>query len=168
MTFLRNLIVKFNSEITFDFRNNSFDFIRLFLSLLVVFYHASLYTGIDFYGKAPFYFSFHYWDNSYFHVGQLAVFCFFSISGFLITKSIIKAASFQDFLHKRINRIYPAFLVSLFFSAFVSAPIIIAISGKNVFSYDYFSQSLSYFFRGLFCGSQMARIGHSYRKLEYT
>ena len=57
-------------------------------------------------------------DQSFFPNGYLGVDIFFVISGFVITKSIIKNIrnnkfSFLEFYFKRIKRILPVFLVVL-------------------------------------------------------
>jgi peptidoglycan/LPS O-acetylase OafA/YrhL len=49
--------------------------------------------------------------------GSLAVNLFFLISGFLITASWLHSSSMQNFLQRRVLRIYPAYVVALTFCA---------------------------------------------------
>src|SRR5690348_3005279 len=58
--------------------------------------------------------------NGYESFGSLAVDGFFLISGMLITASWFRCGSLKVFLYRRILRIYPAFIVALFFGAGVA------------------------------------------------
>lgn len=57
--------------------------------------------------------------NNQMALGNAAVNLFFVISGMLITASWLRSNSMQEFLWKRILRIYPAFIVALAFSGLV-------------------------------------------------
>jgi peptidoglycan/LPS O-acetylase OafA/YrhL len=50
-------------------------------------------------------------------LGGIAVNLFFLISGMLITASWLRSRSMQDFLYKRVLRIYPGFIVAILFCA---------------------------------------------------
>lgn len=54
--------------------------------------------------------------------GELAVDCFFIISGFLITQSYLASSSNGEYLAKRVLRIYPGFMAAVAFSVFLVAP----------------------------------------------
>jgi peptidoglycan/LPS O-acetylase OafA/YrhL len=98
-----------SKEITFDPKNNALDFIRLFLALSVVASHS--WHPVK--GRGIF-------DS----LGQIAVYSFFLISGYLITASWIHTPNKAEFFKKRFLRIYPAFLVCLVVTAFFFVPII--------------------------------------------
>ncbi len=91
-------------------RDNALNMLRLILALLVVFSHAQILAGVGdgvvVYGQ---------------HVGSWAVVGFFGISGYLITGSRLRSNA-GTYLINRIARIFPAFLVSLVFVAFLLAP----------------------------------------------
>lgn len=59
-------------------------------------------------------------DNTYsslFEYGSFGVEFFFVISGLVIAMTVEKCQNWWTFLYKRLSRIYPAFLVALFFTA---------------------------------------------------
>lgn len=94
-----------------DPRNNSLNFIRLILALMVLFAHSFFIVGA---GTGPGFKG----EN----LGGWAVAGFFGISGYLITGSRFNN-SLGTFLVHRIARIIPAFLVCLVAMAAVFAPI---------------------------------------------
>lgn len=90
----------------FDQQKNNFDFLRLFLSTLVIFSHSyPLATGSEV--AEPF----NLLTRNQVTGGHIAVDLFFIISGFLITASFERSKNLRDYLKKRIYRIYPAFIV---------------------------------------------------------
>jgi peptidoglycan/LPS O-acetylase OafA/YrhL len=92
----------------FDQRDNNFDFIRLFLAVLVIFSHSyPLGTGSAV--ADPLYRLTHNQVTG----GDVAVDLFFIISGFLITASYERSTSVAGYLKKRVLRIYPAFVVAM-------------------------------------------------------
>lgn len=93
-----------------DVRNNSLNLIRLVLAAMVLAAHCYPLGGG---GQAPL-----FRGQT---LGTWAVFCFFAISGYLITASRF-ANPLGDYLVKRVVRIYPAFLVCNIVTAFVFAP----------------------------------------------
>ncbi|MGA2672924.1 MAG: acyltransferase [Terracidiphilus sp.] len=97
--------------------DNSFDTLRLFFAVLVIFSHSfALGRGSN--------------DNEPLSVltqgqitlGNVSVWAFFVISGFLITQSWTRSPKPAKFLKKRIARIYPAFIVAAVLSALVVVP----------------------------------------------
>ncbi len=73
-------------------------------------------------------------------VGDIAVFSFFIISGFLIMQSMENSKSIAHYLYKRVLRIFPALGVALFLTSFGIA---ILVSGSFDFS------NITYFFRNI-------------------
>ena len=75
-------------------------------------------------------------DQSFFPRGYLGVDLFFVISGYVITKSILKQYnvgkfSFIEFYLKRIKRIFPALLIVLIFSLAASSVILLTADSKK-------------------------------------
>lgn len=102
----------------FDQRENNFDFIRMFLAVLVIFSHSyPLGTGSE--SLEPF-------NRATRHQvtgGHMAVDLFFIISGFLITASYERSRTFGSYLKKRFFRIYPAFIVAMVVCAVIFVPL---------------------------------------------
>ncbi|MDM4762958.1 acyltransferase [Galbitalea sp. SE-J8] len=110
--------------------DNALGIIRLALAAAVIFDHSWTLGG---------------WGYTLFNqefqgqtsLGGLAVYGFFAISGYLITKSGIRADIVQ-FLWRRVLRIFPAFLLVLTIGAFVLGPIAWRLQGHHHLS-NYFS-----------------------------
>ena len=84
-------------------KDNNFGALRLFFACLVIFSHSpSILTGNRV--SEP-----HFGPMT---LGELAVDGFFLISGYLITKSFVASAGVVEYLKKRIQIIYPGFLVN--------------------------------------------------------
>lgn len=77
-------------------RKNNFDILRLMLALTVMFFHIGGLTGNGLLKLAP---------------GDLAVKCFFVISGYLISKSYLKNSNLYEYSKSRFLRIYPLYFV---------------------------------------------------------
>ena len=91
-------------------RDNALNLLRLVLAFLVFYSHADILAGTgDGYEVAGQ------------HLGSWGVVGFFAISGFLITGSRMRADA-GPYLINRVTRIFPGFLFSLVFVAFVMAP----------------------------------------------
>ncbi len=67
-------------------------------------------------------------------LGTLAVFAFFTISGFLITASFERSSSLTSFLAARFLRLYPALIVSLLVVGLVIAPLISSLGAVGFLS----------------------------------
>lgn len=107
-----------------DLRRNSVDALRLGLALLVVFSHAYPLSGNL---TEPF----AVWTHGLTSLGEVAVAGFFTLSGFLITRSYERAASLSRYLWHRGLRILPGFWVCLLITAFVFAPLSAKLSGMS-------------------------------------
>ncbi len=94
-------------------RNNNFNLIRFILATLVIFSHSYGMIGIEHLeplSKLTVNISF----------GSFAVDAFFVISGFLVSNSITHGGGgLLQFFAARILRIYPALIVSVFFTVFI-------------------------------------------------
>jgi peptidoglycan/LPS O-acetylase OafA/YrhL len=105
-----------------DTRDNNFDFIRFVLAALVIWSHIpilrldSVSHRLEL-GSAP--------ANALIitGAGAMAVNFFFTISGFLITRSWFNSDRAQDYFKKRFLRIYPGFMASLLFCVLVVGPL---------------------------------------------
>ncbi len=99
---------------------NNFDFLRILFAIMVVFTHCYAITGM---GEV---------DALYFLTGGQLVFSFiglsgfFTLSGYLILKSLFRSTSIFEYLKKRVLRIYPA-LVILMIVTFIIGAIVSAI-----------------------------------------
>lgn len=115
-------------------RKNSFDLVRLMAALAVLISHFCGMSGrpdpID-----------GFWGTDE-DLGGLAVLIFFGLSGYLITDSILRGASFKFYAWSRFLRIYPALIVCL-------VVCIVAGAFLTRLSFDqYFSPQTSQFFFG--------------------
>ena len=91
--------------------DNRFDFIRIIAAWLVIYGHSYVLSGSKEIELISKYLKF---DTA----GGLAVGVFFSISGFLIFKSLENSASLKIFIIKRLLRIYPALILSVLLSIY--------------------------------------------------
>jgi peptidoglycan/LPS O-acetylase OafA/YrhL len=151
-----------SKPITFDFKSNAFDFLRLFFAIVVVIYHSTLYySGVIKPDWA--YYAISGWKYNETHIGEIAVHGFFFISGFLITASMLRSATIQEFFYKRLVRLFPGFIVAIFLTAFVFAPVIGLVNGKIQLTdfaelKELFLQSCQYFFRNFFFETPVTNI----------
>ena len=67
-------------------------------------------------------------------LGTLAVYVFFAVSGFLISMSFMRTASWVSFLVARVLRLWPGLLVSLILIAFVMGPLVTDIGARSYFA----------------------------------
>ena len=102
----------------FDPRKNALNALRLALAISVILWHSFPLTG-------------HSMTSAALRqlVGELGVDGFFAISGFLITSSWLRRPRVRDYFVARGLRILPGFYVCLVVTAFVIAPIGVAIQG---------------------------------------
>ncbi|PSV25354.1 acyltransferase [Photobacterium sp. GB-72] len=75
---------------------NNFDVLRIFLAVLVFYFHIGIETQNEYLMYVP---------------GGLAVHCFFVISGYLIVKSYLKRKSLSTYVKSRFLRIYPLYFI---------------------------------------------------------
>ncbi len=105
-----------------DLRTNSVDALRLGLAILVILSHAYPLSG-------------HYneplalWSNGQTSFGEVAVAGFFTLSGYLITRSYEKSLSLSRYLWHRMLRILPGLWVCLLVTAFILAPVFAKLVG---------------------------------------
>ena len=104
--------------------DNNFDLIRFCAASLVIFSHSYLITNQ--FSEEPL-----HKLVGFLNFGSIAVFTFFTISGYLITKSIFKKQSLKRFVWARILRIFPALTISSFFCALIVGPAITSLSIDN-------------------------------------
>lgn len=112
-----------------DSRNNNFDFIRLIAAVLVVFSHSFPLTLGDDQQE---------WltilTNKQVTFGSIAVFIFFIVSGYLITRSYDKSKNLLKFFKARMLRIIPGLIVVVLITTFLLGPIITELSLMQYFS----------------------------------
>jgi len=107
---------------------NNFDFLRFLAASFVLIGHTpALLDSIPF-AYDPFQLLFDI------PIRTVGVFIFFTISGFLVTKSWESKKSVSDFFMARILRIFPALISLLFISTFILGPILSSLSLTSYFS----------------------------------
>lgn len=104
----------------FDPRNNALNAFRLALATEVILFHSFLITGHEPPAATK---------QLLFSAG---VDGFFAISGFLISRSWLSDPRVRDYLAARALRILPGFYVCLVATAFIFAPLSVAIQGGSV------------------------------------
>lgn len=109
---------------TFDPRRNSLNAFRLVLASLVVVSHSWLLSGS---GPQP--------KLGGIDLGTWAVLGFFSLSGFLITRSRLSGRPASSYYVNRALRILPAFFVCILVVAFVFAPVSVLLSADASYSF---------------------------------
>jgi peptidoglycan/LPS O-acetylase OafA/YrhL len=102
-----------------DSASNNFDFIRLFLSVLVIFSHSYSITLGAMAGHEPISILTHGYVNG----GILAVDSFFLISGYLVTSSFVRSRTTGSYFKKRVARIYPGFIGATLFNLLIVGPL---------------------------------------------
>jgi peptidoglycan/LPS O-acetylase OafA/YrhL len=110
---------------------NNFDLFKLIFSSLVVVSHCSILS------KTPY-------PKTWFPqvvspIGQVAVWGFFVMSGYLVSGSLDRSKNRIQFLLKRFYRIYPAHILSAFLASFVLGAFLTSLHLK-----DYFSNGSAY------------------------
>lgn len=126
-------------------RDNNFNLIRIVAAMAVLITHSfALAIGS---GRAePFR------DSLGMTMGDIAVDVFFITSGFLVTASILTRKSALEFLWARVLRIYPALLVMLFITVFISG---VAFTSVSITTYWSSSQTYLYLAR---CATLLAGV----------
>lgn len=87
--------------IDFDSSKNNFNILRIFLAIVVLFYHIGKLADVELLSSLP---------------GKIAVQSFFIISGFLICKSYFQNSNIKEYFLSRALRIYPLYFVVICFS----------------------------------------------------
>ena len=104
-------------------RLNSFNFLRLLLALIVLIGHSGATSGNEFnfsVGKIP--------------LTSLSVFCFFILSGYLITPGLLNRGV-SNYIVRRIARIYPAYVGVILVVGFGFSSIWQKISPEKSFNF---------------------------------
>ncbi len=97
---------------------NNFDSLRLIFAVLVIFSHSfPLTRGSN--ATEPL----SILTNQQINFGNIGVWAFFAISGFLITQSWQRSPKVGKFLKRRIARIYPGFAVAAILTALIVVPL---------------------------------------------
>ena len=117
-----------------SFRGPGFDQIRLGAATIVLLHHSSGVNSRDIRLDPLYYFS-----GGYINFGFLAVAMFFAISGFLVTPSLLRSGNIVDFSTRRILRIFPGLIVTVFVTMFVLGPVL-----TNLPLEAYFTNAQSY------------------------
>jgi peptidoglycan/LPS O-acetylase OafA/YrhL len=138
-------------------RDNSYDLLRLFGSLLVLYGHSFVLAGSayvpGFLGSS---------------VHTVGVKIFFVVSGYLITQSWLRDPHIGRYFQRRLLRILPAFVVCVFLTVFVMGPLVTSRSFAEYFSdpatYRYLSNAgfyINYYLPGFFEGNVSAAVNGS-------
>jgi len=109
-------------------RGNSFTFLRLAFALAVVFSHSFTLGGFGHDPLARF-------SHGQARIGEVAVLCFFIVSGFLITGSAMRQPSIVQFAVNRAARILPGFWMVQLLTVFVLTPVIMMVHYGNDIGY---------------------------------
>lgn len=122
-------------------RENNINLLKFIVTILVIVSHAfPISLGKD---TMDFFSNFSFKQTSF---GGLAVDTLFIISGYLITKSLIKNNNLKNFFKKRVSRIFFPLFIMLFISVFIISPFFCEQSLVNYFSnfspYVYFIKNL--------------------------
>jgi peptidoglycan/LPS O-acetylase OafA/YrhL len=126
-------------------RDNNFDGLRLLAALAVLWSHTVPLTQGSERNELMF-----RWSGGQTTTGTVAVFVFFSISGYLITRSFERASSPWSYTRARVLRIAPGLLAVLFATAFVIGALETTLSLRDYLSsaapYRYLLVQGSFFF----------------------
>ncbi|MBA1241967.1 acyltransferase family protein [Pseudomonas japonica] len=113
---------------------NNFECLRILAALVVIYGHAFPLTATS----APSLF--------FGSIQAVAVKIFFSISGYLVTKSLMKDGDITNYLSKRIRRIFPGLIVVVIVCAFVIGPLVSTLDFAQYFG----SPTFKTYFRNIF------------------
>jgi len=95
-------------------RDNNFDALRLVAATLVILSHCWALTGSVVDPVVVL-------TRGHLYAGELGVWVFFAMSGYLVTLSFVHRRSLWAFAEARALRIYPAFSIAVLFGVFVGA-----------------------------------------------
>lgn len=113
--------------------NNNFHFLRFLAATLVIYGHSYPLTGRGNLDKLQ------EWSLGVFPTAHMGVCIFFTISGYLIAKSLHSSTTINNYLWKRLLRLLPGLIVACLITVFIVGPIATELSLK-----DYFSQKATY------------------------
>jgi len=105
---------------------NNFDLIRFCAATLVIFSHAYLVTNA--FAEEPL-----HKLVGFLNFGSAAVFVFFTVSGYLITKSFFKQKNIERFIRARILRIFPALTACSLICALILGPALSSLPVNEYF-----------------------------------
>lgn len=108
-------------------KDNRFDILRLFAAWLVLFNHAYPLAGLADPDPLTLWLKI---DTS----GGLGVAIFFAVSGYLVTISLQNSRSLEDFLRRRVLRIYPALVAVTLICMLVLGPLVTTLPLRGYFS----------------------------------
>jgi peptidoglycan/LPS O-acetylase OafA/YrhL len=143
------------NPVQLDRRYNNFDLLRLIAALLVLITHSFILRGM--YSKEPLVIL----SSNKLNFSVLGLAIFFSISGFLVCRSVMETRLATDFLLKRFLRIWPALFVNVIFTVFVVGLIFTSLTiseyltHPQTFKFLFFNISLfktTQFLPGVFAG----------------
>lgn len=120
-------------DINKDRQANNFDFLRFISALFVIISHS-----YDLSGKENEELLVVITRGTY-HFSSLGLICFFVISGYLVSQSLLSSSSISNYAWKRMLRILPALCGVILFSVFVVGPIFTSLSTS-----EYFTSSRTY------------------------
>ncbi len=86
-------------------RSNNFDFLRLLFASLVIVSHSYPLTAKSEIANIH--------THGQLGLGALSVDCFFIMSGYLIMTSLLRSTTPQEYIWKRLLRLYPAYIILL-------------------------------------------------------
>lgn len=113
--------------------NNNFHFLRFLAATLVIYGHSYPLTGRGNLDKLQ------EWSLGVFPTAHMGVCIFFTISGYLIAKSLHSSTTITNYLWKRLLRLLPGLIVACLITVFIVGPIATELSLQ-----DYFSQRATY------------------------
>jgi len=105
-------------------RNNSYDLLRLLLATFVLISHSYFLLDVSYSDIGLFL-------NNQTYLGEIGLLGFFSLSGYLITKSFTQTSNGIRFFTNRVLRIFPGFWMCLLVTAFVIAPAIFYLNTRS-------------------------------------
>lgn len=120
-------------KIVDEHNTNNFDFIRLLAASMVVFSHSFflLETPERLLSKSE---PMVYLTSGQMTFGNLGVWIFFAISGYLITQSLMRSSNYATYFTKRSLRIFPALIVDILIAAFIWGPLVTKLTLGEYFS----------------------------------
>lgn len=124
-------------------RNNNFDLLRFIAATCVILSHSYLVTGK--FNNDPLI----RLTGGMLDLGAFGVTVFFSISGFLITKSMLKQPDLNRFIIARCLRIFPGLVIAAVFCGFIIGPMSTSLSLDTYFKsstlYDFIWRHITLF-----------------------